>query len=145
MSTSMSPTILPRPSRRSECLVGGGGGHGDREGSPYLERLLLPCQPRPCRSVGNLPGHKELSLFQKRYMALVFTIVGLLARGGRWRCAAPMGFPPCGRGLWCRMVCVTQSHLVPCPHSETVRRHLPLQHRAVQVSRGSARTRVSKG
>ena len=29
------------------------------------------------------------------------------------------------------------------PHSETVRRHLPLQHRPVQVSRGSDRTRVS--
>lgn len=34
-------------------------------------------------------------------------------------------------------------HPAPSPHSETVRRHLPLQHCPVQVSRGSGRTRVS--
>lgn len=39
MSTSMSPTILPRPSRRSECLVGGGSGHWDGGRKSLLIRV----------------------------------------------------------------------------------------------------------
>lgn len=60
VSTSTSPTTPPRPSRRSESLVGGGVGMGLGKDVPAYKGLVPPCQPRPYPVWGSYQAGKNL-------------------------------------------------------------------------------------